>query len=240
MAELMARAVLCQSGGTRPCDVCDSCKKCLNGMHPDIHEIAPEKNTIKVEQIRDLQDTMALTSYAGGMKIAIIRRADCMNVNAQNALLKTLENPTGDALFFLLTEAPSALLPTVVSRCLTVRFRCLEPAACAEVLQRQGVAHERAALLAALSQGSAASAKIGDVKDNASAVFEILELWARDLMRVQNGLMPMQVADEARLRASRHRGSALMLGVAQLRRQLAANVTWTNALDAMLFQLVRA
>ena len=274
MAELMARAVLCQSGGTRPCDVCDSCKKCLNGMHPDIHEIAPEKNTIKIEQIRDLQDTMALTSYAGGMKIAIIRRADCMNVNAQNALLKTLENPTGDALFFLLTEAPSALLPTVVSRCLTVRFRCLEPAACAEVLQRQGVAHERAALLAALSQGSvgrakeidadegymelrtrvidaleglagaeqiaAASAKIGDVKDNESAVFEILELWARDLMRVQNGLMPMQTADEARLRASRHRGSALMLGVAQLRRQLAANVTWTNALDAMLFQLVRA
>ena len=273
MAELMARAVLCKGEGMRPCDVCDSCKKCLNGVHPDIHDVVPEKNTIKVGQIRELQDTMSLASYEGGMKIAIIERADCMNESAQNALLKTLENPTGDALFFLLTDSPGALLPTVVSRCLTVRFHCLAPETCAEVLMKRGVAHERAALLAALAQGSvgraleidadegemalrehvidaleslsgpekidAASAEIGEVKDGGAAVLEMMELWARDLMRVQNGLAPMQVADGARLRASRLTGSALLKAVAQMRRQVAANVSWANALDTMFFQLVR-
>ena len=140
MAELFARAVLCRSEGERrPCEACDSCKKCLSGNHPDVHILAPEKNSIKVDAIRDLNRAMGLASYEGGRKIAIIRRADCMNENAQNALLKTLENPSGDALFFLLTESPGALLPTIVSRCLEVRFRCLEVEDCAQVLEKRGV-----------------------------------------------------------------------------------------------------
>ncbi len=275
MADLMARTVLCRSASHHPCDVCDSCKKCLNGVHPDIHtDIVPEKNTIKVEQIRGLLDTMSLASYEGGMKIAIIERAELMNEQAQNALLKTLESPTGDAMFFLLTDTPASLLPTVLSRCLRVRFHCLEQDQCTQVLERHGIARDRALLLSALAQGSvgraleidadtgymslrsrvidaieglkgpgsfaAAADRIGIKDVDRACVFEILELWARDLMRVQNNLPPMQTQDAARLRASHYSGSEMMKIVMQFRRQLKQNVSWTNALDAMFFSLIRS
>ena len=273
MAALFTRAALCQSSGERPCDACPACKKCLSGAHPDVHVLAPEKNTIKVDRIRDLTDELSLAAYEGGRKIAIIERADCMNENAQNALLKTLENPTGDTLFFLLTDKPGALLPTIVSRCLQLRFRCLEPEVCARVLVERGVVPERARLLAALSQGSVgraldidadeeymalrrrvtaalegikgpgdvarATAELGDVKGRESDVLEILELWARDLMRVQNGAAPLDADETQRLRASRYCGSALLQRVVFARQQLKANVPWVNVLESMEFELAR-
>ena len=274
MAELFARAVLCRSAGERrPCDACDSCKKCISGNHPDVHILAPEKNSIKVDAIRDLNRAMGLASYEGGRKIAIIRRADCMNENAQNALLKTLENPSGDALFFLLTESPGALLPTIVSRCLEVRFRCLEVEECAQVLERRGMEKDRARLLSALAQGSVgraleidadedylplrsrvlaafesmrspqdialATAKIGEVKGREDAVLEILELWARDLMQLQNGAQPYEIEDMDRLRASQYCGSALLRGVIDARKRLSANLSWVNVLESMDFKLIR-
>lgn len=272
MAELFARAVLCE-GENKPCDACPSCKKCLNGTHPDVHFVAPEKNTIKVDQIRTLTEQLSLTSYEGGRKIAVIERADSMNESAQNALLKTLENPTGDTLFFLLTDAQGALLPTIVSRCLQVRFSCLETRECARVLEGRGVEKERAALLAALAQGSVgraleigadedylslrervigaleklkspadvakAAASIGDVKGREAAVLEIMENWARDLMRVQNGAEPLDRASLIRLQQSKYSGSALFQRVMRARRQLSANISLTNVLESMLFELAQ-
>ena len=155
MAELFARAVLCRGeADSRPCDACPSCKKSLSGIHPDVHSLAPEKNSIRVDAVRELNAALGMAAYEGGRKIAIIQRADCMTPSAQNALLKNLEEPTGETLFFLLTESPGALLPTIVSRCLQVRFRCLEVEDCAAVLARRGVQADRAHLLAALAQGS--------------------------------------------------------------------------------------
>ena len=271
MARLFAQAVLCASPNERPCGACPACKKCLNGAHPDVHVVAPEKNTIKVDQIRGLTEALSLKSYEGGMKIAIIERADCMNESAQNALLKTLESPTGDALFFLLTDAPGTLLPTIISRCLQVRFRCLEAEDCARLLERRGVEPYRAALLAALAQGSVgraleidadknyfplrdrvidalegmdgvggvarATARIGNVRGREDAVLEILECWARDLMRVQNGAEPLDQGNKARLSASKYRGSALLQRVMLVRQQLRANISWVNALEYMDFAL---
>lgn len=272
MAEIFARAVLCE-GENAPCDACASCKKCLNGSHPDVHYVAPEKNTIKVDQIRELTEQLSLASYEGGRKIAIIERADSMNESAQNALLKTLENPTGDTLFFLLTDAPGVLLPTIVSRCLQVRFSCLETGDCAQVLMQRGVEEKRAQLLSALAQGSVgraleidadadylplrqrviealeslkapsdvarAAARIGDVKGKESAVFEIMELWARDLMRVQNGAEPLDTGSLAKLKQSKYSGSALLKRIMLARQQLSANLSWANVLETMFFQLSR-
>ena len=272
MAEIFARAVLCE-GEKKPCDLCPACKKCLNGSHPDVHVVAPEKNTIKVDQIRDLIETLSLASYEGGKKIAIIQRADCMNESAQNALLKTLENPTGDTLFFLLTEAPGALLPTIVSRCLQLRFSCLEVEECARVLKARGVEMERAGLLAALAQGSVGRAleidadeqylplrdkvvdalegirgpadvaravgAIGDVKGREEAVLEIMELWARDLMRVQNGAQPLESGSLARLKRSRIGGSALLKRIVLARQQLSANLSWANVFETLAFELAQ-
>ena len=272
VARLFARAALCaHPSPDGPCGACPACKKCLAGAHPDVHTVAPEKNTIKVDQIRGLTEDLGLAAYEGGRKIAIIERAECMNESAQNALLKTLENPTGDVLFFLLTEAPGALLPTIVSRCLQLRFRCLEAEDCARVLADRGVDAQRARLLAALAQGSVgraleidgdgeylalrervidaleglrgpqdvarAAAKIGDVKGREAAVLEIMELWARDLMRVQNGAQPLDAASAGRLAASRYAGSALLQRVMRARQQLSANLSWTNVLESMDFEL---
>lgn len=272
MAEIFARAVLCEDGKA-PCDLCAACKKCLNGNHPDVHYVAPEKNTIKVDQIRELTEALSLASYEGGKKIAIIENADSMNESAQNALLKTLENPTGDALFFLLTDAPGVLLPTIVSRCLQVRFNCLEAADCVQVLEKHGISPDRAQILAALSQGSVgraleidadadylplrerviealeclkapsdavkAAARIGDVKGREKAVFEIMELWARDLMRVQNGAEPLDAGSLQKLKQSKYSGSALLRRIMLARQQLNANLSWANVLESMCFELSR-
>ena len=275
MAEFFARAVLCRGeADSRPCDACPSCKKCLSGIHPDVPSLAPEKNSIRVDAVRELNAALGMAAYEGGRKIAIIQRADCMTPSAQNALLKTLEEPTGETLFFLLTESPGALLPTIVSRCLQVRFRCLEVEDCAAVLARRGVQADRAHLLAALAQGSVgraleidaegeeylrlrsnvldaieglgtaqdvalATARIGEVKGREAAVLEVLELWARDLMRVQNGAQPFELEDVDRLRASKYRGSALLRGVIEARKRLSANLSWVNVLESMDFALVQ-
>jgi len=272
MAELMAKTVLCADRAeNRPCGVCPACKKCESGMHPDIHYVRPEKNTIKIEQIRELNRALSLTSTEGGKKIAIIEPAGAMNESAQNALLKTLENPTGDTLFFLLTEAPGALLPTVVSRCLQVRFRCLENDECAKVLKNRGMGEDRAQLLSALSQGSVGRAleidgdedyislrnrvidalegvktpadvlpamvRIGDADGREKDIFEILELWAGDLMRVQNGAAPVQIQDEKRLKASSCCGNKLLQGVVHARKQLSNNVSWANIMENLFFRV---
>lgn len=271
MAELFARAVLCEGSGEKPCDCCPACKKCLAGTHPDVHIVAPEKNMIKVGQIRELTEKLGLAAREGGKKVAIIQRAECMNESAQNALLKTLENPTGDVLFLLLTDTPASLLPTIVSRCLQLRLRCLEPQACAQVLRGRGMDAQRAELLAALSQGSVgralemdadasylalrervlcaleemgrpealaqAEAALGDVKGREAEVLEIMELWARDLMRVQNGVAPLESQDLDRLNRFPCSGSALLQQVMRARRQLNANVSWVNVFESMGFEM---
>lgn len=153
VAGLMAQALVC-AGSPKPCGACPACKRFLAGAHPDVKIVRPEKKTIGVDRIRDLIDALALRPYEGGRHIAIIEQADRMTPAAQNALLKTLENPTGDVMFFLITDAPGALLPTVVSRCQTVRFSDLSVEDCARVLAARGIDPERAARLAGMAQGS--------------------------------------------------------------------------------------
>ena len=153
MARLMAQATVC-SGADKPCGVCPACKRFLAGSHPDVRVMKPEKRTIGVDEVRALIDALSLRTYEGGKHIVIIEQADRLTPPAQNALLKTLENPAGEALFFLITDAPGAILPTIVSRCQTVRFHDLSVEECAGVLEARGIAPERARELAGMAQGS--------------------------------------------------------------------------------------
>lgn len=153
VARLFAQAMVCE-GAEPPCDACPACKRFLAGTHPDVHVLRPEKKTIGVDAMRGLIDALSLRSYEGGRHVVLIEQADAMTPSAQNALLKTLEEPVGDAMFFLVTDAPGALLSTVVSRCQTVRFSDLSVEECAAVLERHGIAPERARRLAGLAQGS--------------------------------------------------------------------------------------
>ncbi len=158
LADICARALLCTGPGEKPCDECPSCRQFLSGNHPDMHRISPEKS-IGVETIRELIGALAVHPYESSRHVVWMEDAHKMTPQAQNALLKTLETPPGDAVFFLMTDQMTALLPTIISRCRIVRFANLEEADCIRVLTAQhGMAEDRARLLSRLSMGSVGQA----------------------------------------------------------------------------------
>lgn len=125
-AEALSALLLCrQPQGGQACGTCKDCLLWKAETHPDVQVVSPlsdEKTgktskVIKVDQIRGLLDRLARSSQMGGWRIAVIRPADTLNVNAANSLLKTLEEPGSRTLIVLLTDQPLALLPTLRSRC---------------------------------------------------------------------------------------------------------------------------
>lgn len=115
----LARLVLCDVNESRPCGRCPSCQLFEAGTHPDFARVGRLEDAlqIKIEQIRELAEKLALKSYRGGYKVAVVTDADSMNVNAANALLKTLEEPSAATLLVLCSVRPSQLPATIVSRC---------------------------------------------------------------------------------------------------------------------------
>ena len=118
-AQLFAMTLQCERGGAEPCNECHSCRQALSGNHPDIIRVVHEKtNTISVEEVRvQINNDIMIRPYNGKYKIYIVPDADMMTVQAQNALLKTIEEPPEYAVIFLLTENAESLLPTILSRC---------------------------------------------------------------------------------------------------------------------------
>ena len=127
-AQLCAMAALCR-GEKKPCGACGPCRRVLSGTHPDVHTVVPEKGKqiISVGVMREVLDTVSVKSFEDGAKVILIPEAERMNAAAQNCLLKTLEEPPERTVFFLITDQPAALLPTIVSRCRVVRFHPLTP-----------------------------------------------------------------------------------------------------------------
>ncbi len=104
------------------CDTCVSCKKIDAATHPDITFTFPEKNEIKIDAVRKLEEKLFFKALEGRKKIAIVDDADTMNINAANAFLKTLEEPPHDSLIVLVSSNPDGLPDTIRSRCNVVRF----------------------------------------------------------------------------------------------------------------------
>nr|WP_303182601.1 DNA polymerase III subunit delta' [Lachnoclostridium phocaeense] len=125
LANLFATTLLCEKQGPDPCNACHSCHQAESGNHPDIIRVTHEKpNTISVDDIRrQVNEDIQIRPYQGPYKIYIIAEADLMTVQAQNALLKTIEEPPAYAVIFLLTENAEALLPTITSRCVMLKLR---------------------------------------------------------------------------------------------------------------------
>lgn len=152
-AKLFVQALYCTGAG-KPCGACPACRRVAENTHPDVHVVRPDGRSILVEQIRALIDAVSAMPYEGGFHTVIIEQADKMTDSAQNALLKTLENPVVPVMFFLLSESVGGMLPTVQSRCQIVRFRALTTEECKGVLLKRGMEVRRAELLAGLSGGS--------------------------------------------------------------------------------------
>ncbi len=122
LAFSFAKTLQCEAKGTDPCNECPSCKKTDSGNHPDIIMVNHEKpNVISVDEIREqVVQTMEIRPYSGNYKIYIINDAQLMNAQAQNALLKTIEEPPAYGIVILITNSLEKLLPTIISRCITL------------------------------------------------------------------------------------------------------------------------
>ena len=125
LANLFATTLLCESGNSEPCGKCHSCRQAESGNHPDIIRVTHEKpNSISVDDIRtQVNNTVDIKPYQGPYKVYIIPQADLMTPQAQNAILKTIEEPPAYAVFLLLTENAEMLLPTINSRCVMLKLR---------------------------------------------------------------------------------------------------------------------
>jgi DNA polymerase-3 subunit delta' len=183
-ARLLAQAANCEEAGARAqgdaCGACGPCRKIAKGVHPDVVVLAEERvmakagrwepkggrtpsRDIVVDQVRDLVDhRLAMKRFEGRRRFVIVDPADAMNPQAQNALLKTLEEPPDDTTLVLVAASPDALLPTIRSRCLRVPFGPIPAAALAARLEAAGHPPEKARLAAALSGGSLGRALAAD------------------------------------------------------------------------------
>lgn len=125
LANLFAATLLCEKGGPDPCNECHSCRQAESGNHPDIIKVTHEKpNSISVDDIREqVNNTIMIKPYQGPYNVYIIPQADMMTPQAQNALLKTIEEPPEYAVIMLLTENADTLLPTINSRCVMLKLR---------------------------------------------------------------------------------------------------------------------
>ena len=125
LASAFAQTLQCEKGGVEPCGICHSCVQAQSLNQPDIIRVTHEKpNSIGVDDIRDqLCSDILIRPYSSPWKIYIVDEAEKMTVQAQNALLKTIEEPPAYGMVLLLTENSQSFLPTILSRCVTLKLR---------------------------------------------------------------------------------------------------------------------
>lgn len=125
LANLFAMTLQCQNSKSDPCYDCHDCRQIMSGNHPDVIRVTHEKpNTISVDDVRtQINNDIMIKPYSGKYKIYIVPEADLMTPQAQNAILKTIEEPPAYAIIFLLTENTESLLPTIRSRCVVLKLR---------------------------------------------------------------------------------------------------------------------
>jgi len=157
VAGYLTRLLLCVDAEGGPCDACAGCRKVDQGSHPDVIRLALEEKArnVKIEQVRDIQGILPYPPLEGRWKIVVIEDADLLTVEAQNALLKSLEEPASFNLFLLLAASRTRLLPTVLSRCQHVAVQPLAPAVLIDEVTRRvpDVDHDAAVEAARLSGG---------------------------------------------------------------------------------------
>jgi DNA polymerase-3 subunit delta' len=242
----LAAAVNCQQalpeGG---CGICPSCRRVAALTHPDVHLVMPESederllaaragkdaekskkasDEIKIDQIRRAQESISLRPSEGRKKLLIVDGAEALNDAAQNAFLKTLEEPPGDCLIILLSSRPQSLLPTIRSRCQEIRFQPLPRRTLAEALVRKrGLSGEDAWFLAALAQGSMGRGLEMDLEQEKAARDEVMALWTG-----LGAMSPAEVLSQA---------EALYKDRDRLERLLDIGVEWLR--DALVYRETR-
>lgn len=143
-----------------PCGQCRACRRIAAGNHPDVIQVQPKGAFIRIDEIRALCAQLALKPFEPGRRVVIISDAQAMNPEAGNALLKMLEEPPEQTILILTAQQPSDLLPTIVSRCQQIRFQPISKQGLVQLLmEKQGIAADKAEILAMLASGSYAKAR---------------------------------------------------------------------------------
>lgn len=153
LAMTLSMALHCAGEGEKPCMTCGACRRMLAGTHPDHIVLASEKASIPVKEVRELIDGLAEKPYEGGWRTVVIIDAEKMGDAAQNAFLKTLEEPDGRTVFFLVTAHKEGLLATINSRCRSVYMPRLPENIIYEELIGRGMEKEKAQYAARLCEG---------------------------------------------------------------------------------------
>lgn len=185
LARLFAMTLQCESGKSDPCGSCRSCVQAYSGNQPDIITVKHEKpNSISVDDIREqLNGDIMIKPYSSRYKIYIVPEADLMTVQAQNALLKTLEEPPEYAVIFLLTENADSLLATIRSRCVMLKLRNIKDKLVKKYLmEKMQVPDYQAEICAAFAQGNigravmlAKSEHFNEIKDDAIQLLKYID-----------------------------------------------------------------
>ncbi len=198
-ANIFARALQCEAedGEGKPCGKCRSCRQAMNGNHPDIIYVEHEKpKVISVNDIREqINADIAIKPYSGEHKVYIVDEAEKMNAQAQNAILKTLEEPPSYAVILLLAENAEAMLPTILSRCVTLSTKPVHEQLIKEYLMKNvKVPDYRAQLCASFARGN-----VGRAAQLASnEEFDRLKSSVVDMMKSIDGVEVNQMAAEAK------------------------------------------
>lgn len=157
LAKAFAMTLQCEATDLEPCHNCTSCKQFLTDNHPDIIYVNHEKpNSIGVDDIRSqINNDISIKPYSREYKIYIVDEAEKMTVQAQNALLKTIEEPPSYAVLILLTTNSEAFLPTILSRCVTLKLKPLYDEVIKEYLvEKVGIEEDRADICTAFARGN--------------------------------------------------------------------------------------
>lgn len=207
IARLFARTLQCEAGGTEPCGECRSCKQAVNNNQPDIIRVTHEKpGTISVDDIRtQVNNDIAIKPYSSKYKVYIINEAEKMTVQAQNALLKTLEEPPAYAVIILLVSNINALLQTILSRCVVLNMKPVEDALVRNYLMKElQVPDYKAEVCVAFARGNIGKAKAlasSEDFDNVKAEALSLLKYIQD-MEIQEIVAAIKKINEYKLEVS--------------------------------------
>ena len=215
IADIFARALQCEAGkaptahqetlfdapaqyqGPPPCNQCRACKQAVNGNHPDIIYVTHEKpNVISVDNIRQqVNGDIDIKPYSGEYKIYIIDEAEKMNVQAQNALLKTLEEPPAYAVILLLATRAEAMLQTILSRCVVLNIKPVpEDLIKKYLMQKVEIPDYRASICASFARGNVGRA----IELASNEVFDHMKSSVLGLLKHISELEINQIAAEVK------------------------------------------
>lgn len=154
IAIVLAKAMNCLKNKDDACEVCASCRAIENGNFPDVMVISPEKNILKIEQMRAMKQTAYLRPMVGRKRIFVIDQAEKMNEESANSVLKILEEPPAFTHIILITHNPYLILPTIKSRCQDLSFSQISKQDIEKVLVERGQDEEKARIISLLVRGN--------------------------------------------------------------------------------------